>query len=985
MKYFDSNTLAPEKALINIVETKNKIDYSKSDGNIFYIKDILNLSLLRNNNLNNFILSNNGLIDDDIHFTGKITLDDANIITKETSEVINKVIDGNELYLKLNGLSTSALKFNLDDNNTLSEIIYNNIDGGKLLFNINNNNLLEISNSQIYSKLKLVTDSLESLSSINTNELIANDITAKGLNIEKFNIDTLFSNKLNTTDILTNNISTDSINTKNIISDTSTIKDLESTNIINENLKTNKIDFDTSIIKKDGDNISIINEDGSYGTLNVGNLNIFNKINKVTNTELIVENDNKITLKNLDSANNPIGNIGLLVNRGNKINASFIWDENNEFWKIGKLGAEEKIITSLSSNFENSVYAPFYKFNNEEDRYITLNQENNILIKSEFLYLNSYKVLTEEDIGKSIISTESLPSIDIGNYNDLPFRIKDNSVFIATDTGQILVEKSGKWTDILKKSKFTVNGTQMYNDNLIFNIGNGLKYSLDTSVNSLLIELDKFTSDYVIQDDNHLFTTKDEKTLWNNKVNNSDLYSNIYTKQEVDNRIQNVVGAAPEALDTLQELANSLKDDQDFAGTMTTSLSKKVDKVDGYGLTHNDFTDFFKDKLTNIEAFANNYIHPSTHPATMIVEDGDHNFVTVTEKNNWADKYTKQEITNMFATGTIFNANKLNNKDPNYYLDYNNFANIPTKVSQFANDSDYIRADQAPIQTVNGYVGTVKLNKNDIGLNNVTNDPQIKRSEMNVANGVATLDSNKKVVQDTLTLSGKSIGDFALQKQDNFFSGQQHFTLEDQYYNFEEKVCPISVFGNIAASEKVYSQGQELAQKIYIDNILGSAILNTTNKTVLEAINELKDIVSVGGQVDNANKLNGLTADKYMRTDIDTSTSGNLTIGKTLTIKKQGTVSTIAFPAQTNDPGYIKHIENNDNVEMRFCVSDDNTTNDKFSFGYGIGDTFTEVLSVNTSGNLKTNQINSTNGIITGNYKISNNPDLDSLDFEYIN
>ena len=45
-----------------------------------------------------------------------------------------------------------------------------------------------------------------------------------------------------------------------------------------------------------------------------------------------------------------------------------------------------------------------------------------------------------------------------------------------------------------------------------------------------------------------------------------------------------------------------------------------------------------KTKLGGIEANANNYTHPSSHPATMITEDSTHRFVTDAEKNVWSEK-----------------------------------------------------------------------------------------------------------------------------------------------------------------------------------------------------------------------------------------------------------------------------------------------------------------------------------------------------------
>lgn len=85
----------------------------------------------------------------------------------------------------------------------------------------------------------------------------------------------------------------------------------------------------------------------------------------------------------------------------------------------------------------------------------------------------------------------------------------------------------------------------------------------------------------------------------------------IYTKAETDSRIQNIVAAAPAALDTLQEIAAALDNDPDFAGTMTSQLAGKVDKESGKGLTSNDYTATEKTKLAGIAAGANAYVHPS--------------------------------------------------------------------------------------------------------------------------------------------------------------------------------------------------------------------------------------------------------------------------------------------------------------------------------------------------------------------------------------
>ena len=66
------------------------------------------------------------------------------------------------------------------------------------------------------------------------------------------------------------------------------------------------------------------------------------------------------------------------------------------------------------------------------------------------------------------------------------------------------------------------------------------------------------------------------------KVSELENDANYQSASQVDTRIQEVVAAAPEALDTLKELADALGNDPDFAGTVTTELAKKANSIDVY-------------------------------------------------------------------------------------------------------------------------------------------------------------------------------------------------------------------------------------------------------------------------------------------------------------------------------------------------------------------------------------------------------------------
>lgn len=71
----------------------------------------------------------------------------------------------------------------------------------------------------------------------------------------------------------------------------------------------------------------------------------------------------------------------------------------------------------------------------------------------------------------------------------------------------------------------------------------------------------------------------------------------LASEEYIDSRFEELIGAAPKALDTLEELSKALGEDANFSATVLGQLENKVDKVDGKGLSTNDFTNEEKQKL----------------------------------------------------------------------------------------------------------------------------------------------------------------------------------------------------------------------------------------------------------------------------------------------------------------------------------------------------------------------------------------------------
>ena len=81
-------------------------------------------------------------------------------------------------------------------------------------------------------------------------------------------------------------------------------------------------------------------------------------------------------------------------------------------------------------------------------------------------------------------------------------------------------------------------------------------------------------------------------------------------KRYTDTTINNLIGTAPEILNTLGELASAIQSNESVMDSINNSISTKVDKVEGKGLSSNDYTTTEKSKLAGIESNANNYSLP---------------------------------------------------------------------------------------------------------------------------------------------------------------------------------------------------------------------------------------------------------------------------------------------------------------------------------------------------------------------------------------
>ncbi len=98
----------------------------------------------------------------------------------------------------------------------------------------------------------------------------------------------------------------------------------------------------------------------------------------------------------------------------------------------------------------------------------------------------------------------------------------------------------------------------------------------------------------------------EEKTLSNALA---DIYTSIQstsTTEQVEAKISaaidELIGGAPETYNTLKEIADFIEGHPDTVKTLNDAIATKVDKVEGKGLSTEDFTTALKTKLESLPA-----------------------------------------------------------------------------------------------------------------------------------------------------------------------------------------------------------------------------------------------------------------------------------------------------------------------------------------------------------------------------------------------
>lgn len=136
----------------------------------------------------------------------------------------------------------------------------------------------------------------------------------------------------------------------------------------------------------------------------------------------------------------------------------------------------------------------------------------------------------------------------------------------------------------------------------------------------------------------------------------TDMATNASVNAAVSDAIDALIDGAPETYNTLKEIADYIASDGEAAAAMTELIATKVDKVEGMGLSANDFTDALLAKLDAISDDANKveasetngnikvdgeevvvYTHPAVNHIPEGGAEGQHLAWSAAGEAKWAD------------------------------------------------------------------------------------------------------------------------------------------------------------------------------------------------------------------------------------------------------------------------------------------------------------------------------------------------------------
>ena len=366
----------------------------------------------------------------------------------------------------------------------------------------------------------------------------------------------------------------------------------------------------------------------------------------------------------------------------------------------------------------------------------------------------------------------------------------------------------------------------------------------------------------------------------------STLLNDLYTKSQVDTIITDLIGTAPDALNTLKELADALNNDHEFSVTITTQLT-----------TINNSIDIINNNIGNVENVALSTWPGSTNITnlgTITTGTWQGNPINI-DKINWVNKTSLNELESTLPSASHIGliASVANSdlyfSDGSNYIRLSNYDDVTTSLS---GKQDTITFGSLSLNSINGLTVTVEK------LNTLTDaDPSKGTIQTQIENEINRATNAEVDINNKLDIIG-SLNDYSspnntlLSNIGNLNEIPGSLTLIDYLKNI----------GNISN----YSSSNTLSAN------LGN--LHSSTISVKESLDKLGDLSSY-------NNVDTVLNNIYVKNEVDTLignkqdtitgavsdlTTNNLTAGRAVVSNGSGKI--VVSAVTDTQIGYLSNV-----------------------------------------------------------------------------
>ena len=480
------------------------------------------------------------------------------------------------------------------------------------------------------------------------------------------------------------------------------------------------------------------------------------------------------------------------------------------------------------------------------------------------LYLDSAVYL--DDGGDQIRIFHELDTLAVKDDNDqyVRFNLSANS---TTD----LVEGTRLYfTDARSRAAISVTGSGTYDSSTgVINIQGGVT-SVNGATGDVVLTTSSFTNDANFLDSTTVTGVINQSYVQANQIKYST--ADFTDSAFVTAQINALIDGAPGTLDTLNEIAAALNDDDSAYATLVGLINDQLDSAEVVALIDSDYVQLRQDYAyssltgvpTNVSSFTNdaNYLDSTT--VTGVI---DASYVTGLIDTTYLDsaevialvdssyvqdrqiKYTTADFPDSVGVSAIItadvdatfinnltiDADTLGGNNSSYYLNYNNFTNTPTAVSTFTNDANYLDST-----TVTGVIDQTYVT----GL--------IDATYLDSAEAIALIDSDYVQLRQDFayaSLTDAPVGVSAFQNDASYLDAAAATILVDSAYVNQRVDANIDSAALIAVVDSAYVQLRQIKYTTadFPDSVGVSAIItNDVNATFINALTI--DADTLGGQ-----------------------------------------------------------------------------------------------------------------------------------------